>query len=366
MRRVVRRWAWILLVGASVLSVPAYALTAASLNSTPVPRDFNGWAAAFARKANISSQVFLTMAAGDPGGYGSHPIVEFGITACGEKTFDGLLVLAGDARLHVTDPASRPLAATSTPGTLSSLPDVSSLTIDDLSDGGQAEVSAVQVFRVKIPAVPCRSAYDRRSEAPTRDGYTMVLRGPLRGATVHQGFAPLGLGPVRQAQSWPLLGQVPVFNPADHGAFRFGPRIPGLWIRPFASYFGVQVGLLDGKASVDFARPRPADSESLSWTNPEPIAAKARVTNVDNLNKWQTASVAAAIFLGIGGSILAATIFEAVRPATLTPPSMRRDVVVQRDASGPPKPLARSSRGLLAGLVITAIALLLHHKKRPH
>lgn len=362
--RGVRRWAWVLLVGASVLSVPTYALTAASLNSTPVPREFNGWAAAFARDVSVSSQVFLTMAASNPGGYGSHPIVEYGITVCGKKTFDGLLVLAGDARLHGAGPESQPSALTSAPGSLSHLPEVLRLTIEDLSDGGKAEVTAVQAFRVKIPAVRCRSAYDPTSKAPTHDGHTVVLRGPLEGAAVRHGFAPLGLRPVRQAQSWPLLGQVPVFNPADHGAFRFGPQIPGLWVRPFASYFGVHVGLLDGKASVDFARPETAGSEALSWTSTKPIAAKARVTDVDSFNKWQTASIAAAILLGIGGSILATVVLKAVRPARPTPGPAYRDVAIRRDTPGT-QANGRSSPPFLTGLTIAAIAFLLHCRRRP-
>jgi hypothetical protein len=126
------------------------------------------------------------------------------VTACGARRFDGVLVLAGDARLRVS--------------------------------------------------------FDREDDTSPSVGIPMMVRGPLEGRTMHEGFAPFGWRPVRQAQTWPLLGRAPMFSPYDLGGFRFGPKVRGVWSRPIQAHPGVVVGLLDGKASVDLARPEPNSS----------------------------------------------------------------------------------------------------------
>lgn len=348
----------VLLVAISALSVPAFALASLSLNSTPVPREFNGWAAVFADAGHVAPRVFLTMTPSTPGAYGAHPVVEYGVTVCNGKVLDGVLVLAGDARIRIPSPASQPVPAGPGQPSISYLPKLPRLVIKDFQNGAVADVAPVQVLRVRIPSTPCRATYD--PESPKWEGRTVVVRGPLEGQTVHQSFAPFGLWPVRQAQSWPYLGQVPVFNPIDRGAFRLDRRLPGLWVRPLQSYFGVDVGLLDGKASVDFARPVTTDGlESLAWAGIKPMAAKARVTNTDNLNKWQTVSLATGIWLGLGGSVLATVALEAIRRGRPRPAVPQPRGSMSHDQ---PRLLRRSKKAnrhhALLGLGFAALAFL--------
>lgn len=360
-----RRFAMTLLVVLSALSVPVFVLASLSLSSTPVPREFKGWAAVFTTGAHAPPRVFLTMTPSTPGGYGAHPVVEYGITVCGKEAFDGVLVLAGNARIRVPDPGTQPVSPESSPGSVFLVPDVTHLVVEDAASGGAADVAPVQVFRIHSPSTPCHTAYDPKS-TPIWEGRTIGVGGPLEGPTVHQGFAPFGLWPVRQAQSWPYLGQVPVFDPIDHGAFRLGDRLPGPWFRPAQSYYGVNLGLLDGKALVDFSRPEATNGlEALAWAGSKPFAAKARVTNVDNLNHWQFVSTAAGIWLGIGGSILAALALEAVRRDRRKPSHTEPAELIER--AEPRLPVQRQREPhhhLLLGLSVATLAVILRRARR--
>ena len=356
-RRKARRLARWALILASAASVLAFILTSVSLNSAPAPRNFNGWAAVFLRDGSSKSRVFLRMAPLEPGGYGDHPPVEYNVAACGPRDFDGVLVLAGDARLRLPD---RVLNSRSPDqeGSVRLVTGLSTLTITDLGGDRAAIVAGVQVLRVKLPAIPCRVPFYRRSDAPPFIGSPMMVRGPLEGRTMREGFAPFGHRPVRQAQSWPPLGRAPMFGPSILGGFLLNPRLPGVWMRPLQAYYGIDVGVLDGKASVDLARPQPTSTESLAWTSSIPFAAKARVTNNDNLSWWQTWSLAAGIGLGIGGSILAALALEVVHPGSerrpAAPPSAST-VSTVATATGPGK--ARPVARMLLDLWIVGLAL---------
>lgn len=291
--------------------------------------------------------------------------MEYGITVCGRETFDGVLVLAGDARIRAPDPAIQPVSPYPGPGSLSLVPEVTHLVVEDAASGGAADVAPVQVFRVRSPSTPCHAAYDP-SSTPVWEGRTIGVGGPLEGPAVHHSFAPFGLWPVRHAQSWPYLGQVPVFNPIDHGAFRMGKHLPGPWFRPAQSYFGVDLGLLDGKAVVDFARPEATSGlEALAWAGSKPFAAKARVTNVDNLNHWQSIFIAAGIWLGIGGSILASLALEGVRrdrrKLSHTEPV---ELVEHAGSRRPVRPPREARSHILLGLSVATLAVVLRRARR--
>jgi hypothetical protein len=318
-RRRGRRTALILLVAASGLGIPAFVVASLSLNSIPVPREFPGWAAVFAGTTHLPPRVFVTMTPSTPGGYGRHPNVEYAVTVCDRKMFDGLLVLAGDARIRLSSADLQPTSPGRSEAPWSYVPNVQHLRITDVSTGAAADTAPVQVFRIRIPSTPCHTAYN--PSTPTWEGHTVIIRGALEGQTAHQSFAPFGLWPVRHAHSWPYLGQVPVFHPINRGAFTMGAQLPGLWVRPLQSYFGVDLDLLDGKSSVDFSRPDATEGlESLAWAGIKPLAAKARVTNIDNLNNWQTISLGTSIWLGVGGSVLASVALDSIRRGRQRPP----------------------------------------------
>lgn len=349
-----RRWAYVTILVVSALSVPAFALTSMTLNSTPAPREFDGWAAVFTQAADTGSRVLFTIDAITPDGRGAHPVVDYGISACGRKPFTGVLVLAGDARINASEGAPSGEGSS-----LALVPGLTRLTIADEGNGSRAVAEGVQVFRVKLDPERCLFAYRPDLAAPPFNGLTVVLRGPLRGRTVHDGFAPLGLWPVRQTQSWPLLGQVPVFARADHGAFRFGSRLPGRWFRPFQSYVGLNVGRLRGKTLVDFARPEPIEPDAFAWAGAKPIAVQARVTDSDHLNRWQTLALASGIWLGIGGSILATVALELLRRDRRALGAPRSEAPVAAD-----RPRRRPAREVLLGLGLVACVLAARRGRR--
>jgi hypothetical protein len=110
-----------------------------------------------------------------------------------------------------------------------------------------------------------------------------------------------------------LVGSVPGRPSSFRGIYRFDGGLAGSWFRSPQTYFKVDVGGVTAKATVDFARPILADVSALSWSQPTPFAGIARVTNADNLAKWQSVLTFTTIWLGIGGSLLAAFLFETFR-----------------------------------------------------
>lgn len=337
------RWCLILF---SALGLVAFAITSLAVTSSPVPRDFDGWAAVFVRDVRSTSRLYFSVKPLTPGGYGAHPAVEYSVAFCGARSVDGLLVLAGDARLNVAADGLRGVSTTDE-RSVALVPSIVRLSIEDTGTGASTDARAVQVLRIALPAAPCRFKYEPDVDAPAFYGSAAALRGPLEGRLVHQSFAPFGLWPARQAQSWPLLGRAPRFSANSLGEFALSSGL-GRWSRPFQSYFDVGVGSLDARALVEFARPQPADSEALSWTSSTPIAPKARVVNSDNLSRWQVMALVAGIWLGIGGSVLASMAFEAVRASSSS--SDRPD----DEASLPPNsPQPAGARGsLLFGAIL--------------
>ncbi len=337
-----------LLVVWSVVGVVVFALATLTLNSTPVPPEFDGWAAIFVRDKPSTSRTFLNIVPLEPGGYGAHPRVAYNISACGRRPFVGLLMLQGDARLR--EPTSSPGNENSENRELTLLPQVTRLSIQDLSFDARLAASRLQVWRIRLPQMACRFPFQPESDAPPFVGTAAGVSGRLEGRLVRHSFAPLGLAPVRHTQSWPLLGQILGLGPQDLGAFRFGPPLQGEWARVPQSYYRLSVGSLDAKATVDFARPAPSNSEELSWTRSVAFTAKARVTNLDNLGLWQTIAVVGGIWLGIGGSILATLIYEATQRPVDAPP-----LAMASQAPVPARPISRRS---WVGLAVLAFAIV--------
>jgi hypothetical protein len=312
-RRRVFRWSVVLIC---LLGVPVFALTSIAVNDAPTPRVFHGWAVVLQKNAPSATRVQLAIAPVVPGGYGAVPAVRYSVAACGREEFHGVLLLGGQARLDdvrtVGPPGSPPAPRPTT---------IRHLRLDDGPAGGPIELGDVQAIRVNLPATRCIEPFttdDRRD--PAFFGTVVELGGRLRGPVQRWSWTPLGIRrPPRAAQAWPLIGTLPNVNPGLLGVFRFGSKLPGTWSRASQSYFRVDVGALDAKGTVDFARPEPTSATSLSWVSTRPFAAAARVTNNDNLTAWQSLLLAAAIWFGIGGSVIAAFAFEFVRPSSHNP-----------------------------------------------
>jgi hypothetical protein len=285
--RTFARWALILFC---LLGLPAFAVSTMTTNSTPTPRPFPGWAVVLTDGSPDASRLDLRLVAFDPGGYGRRPRVQYTVAACGAQPFRGALLLGGQARLDDLHVFGLPTPAPGGgPGESphSTVALERNLPLQDLASGFRGRLGPVQIIRLELPAFRCRVPFARTPDEAAFLGSFVFVQGRLQGEPHRASFAPFGVVPVRQAQSWPLLGSLPSGD-NSLGEFRFGSALPGSWSRPLRSYFRLDVGTLDAKANVDFSRPPVTSATGLAWTSTTPFAASARVTNADNLAKWQT------------------------------------------------------------------------------
>jgi hypothetical protein len=300
-----------------VIAALAFAAVSITINSTPTPHSFDGWAAVLQQGRQAASKVQLSVAPTIPGGPGNAPRLRYSVAACGPTPFKGVLLLGKDARLddfHVIAPPApisgpeptRPGEPTSVRRTLKLL---------DVSTGLFLTYSDTQIVRLSLPATKCITTYDDERE-PGFFGAAAAVEGSSESAVQIRSEGPLGLwtGP-RSTQSWPYLGTLPGVSPYNLGEFRFVRGLSrGAWSRPPGSQFTVDVGALAEKAAVDFARPAPSSSTSLRWSQTQPYAAIARLTDTDSLGEWQTYLVLATIALSIGASFLAALLLRSPNP----------------------------------------------------
>jgi hypothetical protein len=69
---------------------------------------------------------------------------------------------------------------------------------------------------------------------------------------------------------------------------QFVRGLHGSWSRPANSVFEIDVGGLNPRAVVDFARPSLGSSTDLAWRRSEPFAAMAALTDSEAARRWQT------------------------------------------------------------------------------
>jgi hypothetical protein len=227
------RWALILVC---LLGLPAFALSTMTTNSTPTPRPFPGWAVALTDSSPNASRLDLRLVAFDPGGYGRRPRVQYTVAVCGAQPFRGALLLGGQARLDDLHIVGLP---TPTPdGGLGESPHGTvvlehNLPLHDLVSGSRGRLGPVQVIRLELPAFRCRVPFSRTPDDAAFLGSFVWVEGRVQGAPHRASFAPFGVAPVRQAQSWPLLGSLPS---GDNilGEFRFGNALPGILVASIA------------------------------------------------------------------------------------------------------------------------------------
>jgi hypothetical protein len=161
----------------------------------------------------------------------------------------------------------------------------------------------------------------------------------------------------RSGQSWPLIGNLPGVSPNDLGEFRALTGLSGAWNRPLRQYTAVSVGSLLPRAIVDQAQPQLTSSTVLNWDSAQPLQPSATVTDTTALNTWQNWLVAAGIFLGIGGSLLASLLYDWTRPRRAEP----------QQGSSPPRPpqhrTAHPAAIAATGLLLLAFALISRRRR---
>lgn len=354
MRRPSRREG--VLLAFSVLAIAAFWAISVTINSTPTPPRFDGWIAVLQHGRSSESEINLTASPASAGGSGDMPRLVYSVAACGPAPFRGVLLLGEDARLADLQRAgpAPPDSGSDPDRHRVRLEEVQTLRMLDVSTGTELSYRDVQIVRLAIPAVDCLPRIPRERESAFF-GAAMVVSGRARGAVETHSHGPLGIwsGP-RSTQSWPYLGSLPGVGLRSLGEFQFAQGLArGAWRRPSGSQFNVDVGALTEKATVDFARPTPSSSTSLSWSQTEPYSAVARVTDEEALGSWKTFLVLATIALGVGASFLAALLLGLLKPS-----EGRKGQAIERKVEAP----RSSTRNRLTTLV--ALVLFVSFVKR--
>lgn len=228
----------------------------------------------------------------------------------------------------------------------------------DVSTGRFFIYPSAQVVRLGLPAVDCVPTAGSGNETAFF-GAATVITGIAGKPVEAYSHGPLDLwtGP-QSTQSWPHIGVLPGVDLHSLGEFRFVQGLKrGAWSRPSASRFNVDVGSLAEKATVDFARPAPSSATSLSWSQPEPFAAIARVTDENALGTWRTYLVLATIALAIGASFLAAPL---LRPHG----SYKLGAEREKNVWESPPASAKRASGLLGSLIVLTLLVLIGRNRK--
>ena len=124
------------------------------------------------------------------------------------------------------------------------------------------------------------------------------------------------------SQVWPIIGEFPTAPPGMLGLFRGFDGLQGTWSIPYVLHKQIVSGSLTTRAIVDGAIPPLADTTKAVWDSATPLRATVRVTNADVLDRWQNWLVGGGIFLGVGAALLAALLFELLRPTREASPAV--------------------------------------------
>ena len=301
----------ILLVGLS--SIAGYAAISATINGQPSTSPFSGFVVLLQVAGRFSQdQVKLEAIPLVPGGPGQRPTLSYQVNVCGNQPFSGVLLIGGDARLsHLQgNPA---LGATTAAGEASrqDLPDLAFL---NEGTGIPFDLGPVQAIHITMTSpVKCASAYSTQQPLPQFLGEVQVVTGQAAAPVERQWRLGWWAGP-RSSQSWPSIGGLPGVSDNDLGEFLALDGLHGAWMRLTQQYFAVNVGGLQPRALVDESRPSLSSSTSLDWEGTQPLQPIAVVTNTTSMSAWQNWLVAAGIFLGIGGSLMASLLYDWARP----------------------------------------------------
>lgn len=255
-----------------------------------------------------------------PGAPGAHPEVRYHVSVCGKPTFRAVLLMGGSARL------SSPALTTFAEDGLQPDPVVPTPlhgTLGSVSSGQVIKLNDVEWLSIKLQNVPrCPESTPAGPDAVASFGEPFEVTGFLRQPVRHR-TSLLGMTGPRESQSWPLIGRMPMVPSAELGAFNISD-LKGSWMRPVTFASSVSVGSLGRSAQLESSRPETETSEKLSWLSRAPMAPSARLINLDSQERWQNMLTAAAVGLGIGGSLLASLLFQAGQSQTREEPDTAR------------------------------------------
>ena len=322
---------------AGLVSAGCFAAVSLTVNGVPSTTPFSGFVTVLQPAATSISQDQIKLIASPlvPGGPGQHPGLSYAVAVCGPQPFRGVLLIGGDARLsHLKATPALGNSATEDSGARN-LP---SLTILDEGSDAELDLGPVQAIRFTMNhPEKCVSRYAADEQPPpTFLGQSQVITGQPAAPVQRLWHLGWWSGP-RNSQSWPLIGNLPGISPNDLGEFQALTGLSGAWNRPLRQYTTVSAGGLLPRAIVDQAQPQLASSTVLNWDSAQPIEPSATVTDTASMNIWQNWLVAAGIFLGIGGSLLASLLYDWARPRSTDP--QQSSSAGPRQSSLPSQPL---------------------------
>lgn len=353
-------WATVTIVVFGVGSIVSYVMLSLVTNAQPPTSPNTGWVALLQPAVQPwQGQIELQASAAVPGAPGDHPSLTYSVVACGDQPFRGTLLLGGQAQLDGITVSDQHLATNT--DTTPNAPRVS--TIPNLVLGFQDTVwhlGSVQEIPIVIDQPdPCAVSEDGDEELIIGAGTTAA--GFARGPVERIGNV-WGINGPRTIQSWPLVGGFPSAPPSLLGRFTGLDGLEGEWLIPPTLNKRIISGSLTVRATVDGAIPPLADTSKILWESKQTFRASARVTNIDDLERWQNLLMASGIVLGVGASLVASLLFEwlrstheasAVVSSTSVSPPYEGDV----SASSPP---SRSN----AALVFATLALVAYLSQR--
>jgi hypothetical protein len=142
----------------------------------------------------------------------------------------------------------------------------------------------------------------------------------------------LGFDGPRTVRTLPLVGTVPGVGSGELGQFELS-GLPGEWVRPFNSEYQIELGRIDISGVVEASDPETDSSRELIWTSRRPVQPSARLLNIVAQARLQDFVMFAAIAFGVGGSIIAAVLLEALWPRLAERAATARSPVA--DKAGP-------------------------------
>ena len=310
-----------------LVSILVFYLVSVTVFSQPDMSEHQGWVEVLQPLGEVQDgqQLLLRAGASSPGAPGEHPEIRYSVVVCGGQRFRGVLLLGGDARLgdaSAVDPRNSPVR----------VEQFTNLAIGP--PGRPVSLGPVQFVQLNVEQpLECSS-----------EGSTEVGQFFAGSPTEVSGLA---LGPIQRTsrigwwsgphsgQAWPVVGGVPGLPPGLLGEYEATEGLSGSWQRLPSQRNVVTGGGLTGQAAIGFARPALTDPSELAWeSSVEPLHPIAQVSDLDALNAWQQAQVAAGIGLGIGGSLLAGLLLTGDRPRPSVQPEPHMPDAITRNVSG--------------------------------
>lgn len=282
----------------SSATVVAYVAISGAINAQPPTPLYEGWIALLQRSGDpIPEHVQLRTEALQPGAPGDHPALRYEVVLCGDRSFDGVLLVGGDARL---DDAH--LTGYSGSGRIENLQRV--VMTDVMSQGQSARtLENVQVIPISIsasPLVPCSTS----QAGEILGGGVNVVEG-LAQRPIKQKVRYLGVEGARETLTWPLVGSWPGSPKNFLGNFEGLEGLSGSWMVPPTRQIHVDMGRLTTRGAIESAAPSVVDTSALAWTSVQSMQPSLVVSSVERSARLQQELALAAIGFGIGGSILA-------------------------------------------------------------